>query len=109
MKRVAWIGTAKRDLLATAREVRQAVGRELARVQHGLDPVDWKPMPAVGSGTREVRTHVKGEHRVFYLATFLDAVYVLHVFQKKSQKTSARDLAVGRDRYRAMKEGRQAR
>ena len=102
MRPVAWIGSSKRDLLAMPREVQQLAGRELRRVQRGADPLDWKPMRTVGLGAREIRTHVKGEHRIFYVATFAEAVYVLRVFQKKSQKTSARDLALGRERYRAM-------
>jgi phage-related protein len=81
-------------------------GRELERVQRGGDPIDWKPMPSVGRGTREIRVHVEGEIRVFYVATFPEAVYVLHVFEKKTRKTSARDLALGRQRYRSMMEER---
>ena len=34
-----------------------------------------------------------------YVATFPEAVYVLHVFEKKTRKTSPRDLALGRQRY----------
>ena len=51
---------------------------------------------------REIRVHVDGELRVFYVATFPEAVSVLHVFEKKTQTTSARDLAVGQQRYRTM-------
>jgi hypothetical protein len=36
---------------------------------------------------------------VFYLATRPDAIYVLHAFEKKTQKTSAHDLRIGRDRF----------
>jgi phage-related protein len=58
-------------------------------------------MPAVGPGFREVRIHVGGAYRIFYLATRADAVYVLHAFEKKTQKTSGRDLETGRQRFRA--------
>jgi phage-related protein len=34
---------------------RQDAGRELARVQEGREPIDWKPMPSVGKGAREIR------------------------------------------------------
>lgn len=109
MKPVAWIASAKRDLLRSSRDVQRAAGRELERVQRGADPIDWKPVPAVGLGAREIRIHVQGEHRVFYVATFPEAVYVLHVFGKKTRKTSARDLALGQERYRAMIRGRKTR
>ena len=71
-------------------------------MQRGADPLDWKPMPSIGPGTREIRLHVEGELRVFYVATFPEAVYVLPVFAKKSRKTSSRDLALGQRRYQAM-------
>jgi len=48
------------------------VGRELERVQCGVDPSDWKPMASVGPGAREIRVHVGGEGRVVYVATFPD-------------------------------------
>ena len=50
--------------------------------------------------------HVAGEWRVFYVATFPEAVYVLHVFTKKSRKTSPRDVALGQQRYRTMLQNR---
>jgi len=58
------------------------------------------------SGAREIRVHVGGERRVVYVATFPEAVYVLHVFEKKTRKTSKRDLALGQQRYEAMAQGR---
>ncbi len=107
MKPIAWVGSSKDDLKASAAAVRRAAGRELERVQRGADPIDWKPMAAtIGRGAREIRVHVGGEVRVFYVATFPEAVYVLHVFAKRSQKTSRRDLALGKQRYQTMKERR---
>ena len=75
----------------------------MRRVQQGLDPDDWKPMQTIGPGVREIRIHVAGAHRVFYVATRAEATYVLHAFEKKMQKTSARDLQIGRDRFRAFR------
>jgi phage-related protein len=109
MKPVTWIGSAKRDLLACPSDVITAAGRELERVQRGADPINWKPMPSVGNGTREIRVHLRGAHRVFYVAAFPEAIYVLHVFEKKAQKTPARDLALGQQRYLTMLKGRTAR
>jgi len=49
---------------------------------------DWKPMPAVGSGVHEIRVRDEsGAFRLMYVAKFPEAVYVLHAFQKKTQKT----------------------
>jgi phage-related protein len=102
LKPVIWKGSSKRDLVGCSTDVMQAAGRELERVQRGADPGDWKPMAIIGRGAREIRVHVDGELRVFYVATFPEAVYVLHVFEKKTRKTAPRDLALGQERYRAM-------
>ena len=63
-------------------------------------------MPSIGRGAREIRVHVGGELRVFYVATWPEAVYVLHIFEKQPRKTSTRDLALGQQRYRSMIQGR---
>lgn len=68
-------------------------------MQEGLEPNDWKPVPYVGKGVQEIRLHARGEHRVFYVARFAEAVYVLHGFEKKTRKTPKRDLELGRVRY----------
>jgi phage-related protein len=64
-------------------------------------------MQTVGAGVREIRIHIDGAHRVFYVATRPEAIYVLHAFEKKTQKTSAHDLRIGRDRFSALGKLRQ--
>ena len=98
--RLAWQHA--RYLRRFSAAVRRIAGFQFRRVQQGLDPNDWKPMSSVGAGVREVRLHIDGEYRVFYIATFAEAVYVLHAFEKKTQKTAGRDLQVGRERFRAL-------
>lgn len=74
-----------------------------SRVQRGLEPFDWKPMPTVGSGVREIRVRDdSGAFRVLYIAKLEDAVYVLHCFQKKTQATAKRDLDLAAKRYREL-------
>lgn len=63
-------------------------------------------MPIVGTGAIEIRVHAGGEYRVFYLAKFEEAVYVLHVFAKKTRKTSPLDIELGKRRYRELLERR---
>jgi phage-related protein len=62
-------------------------------------------MSEVGAGVREVRIHVLGEWRVFYVAQFAKAVYVLHAFQKKTRKTRREDIELARKRYRQIGDG----
>lgn len=104
-KPVEFRGTSLADLRRFPLAARRAAGYQLDRVQKGLDPGDWKPMPSVGSGVREVRIReAAGAFRVIYVAAFGDAVYVLHCFVKKGQKTSKGDLTLARQRYRDLAE-----
>jgi phage-related protein len=58
-------------------------------------------MNSIGVGAREIRIRLHdGAFRIVYVAKFIDAIFVLHCFQKKSQKTSPLDLTVAKDRYR---------
>jgi phage-related protein len=59
-------------------------------------------MSAVGAGTIEVRIHTGAEHRVFVVTKLGDAIYVLHAFEKKAQKTPRRDIELARKRYREL-------
>jgi phage-related protein len=99
-KDIAFVGTALEDLRAFPLNARRQVGFQLDRVQDGLQPDDWKPMPSVGVGVQEIRVRDEtGAYRVIYVAKFSDAVYVLHAFQKKTQKTSRGDLDLAIKRF----------
>lgn len=97
-----FIGGCDEDLRRFPDTARQRVGYQLYRVQTGADPSDWKPMPTIGAGCREIRVREdSGAYRVFYLVTVGDAVYVLHCFQKKTQRTAKADIDLGKARYKA--------
>jgi phage-related protein len=49
-------------------------------------------MPSLGPGVRETRIMHEGQFRVIYVAKLADAVYILHAFQKKTQKTRKQDI-----------------
>jgi len=87
-------------------DARRAGGHELYQVQKGADPNNWRPMPTIGAGVREIRIHdAAGAYRVIYIAALKNAVHVLHAFQKKSQKTAQRDLDLASERLRQLKRG----
>ena len=65
-------------------------------------------MPSVGPGVNEIRVHTEVEHRVMYLAKFVEGVYVLHAFEKRARKTQKRDLDLARERFRALTARRRA-
>lgn len=95
------MGGALDDLRALPLSARREAGYQIDRVQRGLEPDDWKPMSTVGPGVREIRIRdVTGAFRVLYIAKFAEVVYVLHCFQKKSEKTSKVDLDLAAKRYR---------
>jgi phage-related protein len=100
MKPVHFVGTAREDLRELPESVQETAGFQLFKIQQGKESDDWKPMPSVGSGVHEIRVRDEsGAYRVFYVAKFGEAVYVLHVFEKRSQKTAMADLELGKSRY----------
>jgi phage-related protein len=99
MKPLEFVGSSLDDLREFPAEARRAAGFELGFVQRGLDPSDWKPLSEVGAGVREIRIHVLGEWRVLFVAKFAEAIYVLHAFHKKTQKTRRENIELARKRY----------
>ncbi|MBS4061555.1 MAG: type II toxin-antitoxin system RelE/ParE family toxin [Bacteroidetes bacterium] len=104
MKPLKFVGSSLDDLRKFPEEARRAAGFELRAIQDGFEPRDWKPIQSIGAGAKEIRIHVLGEWRVIYVAKIRDAVYVLHAFQKKTQKTSQRDIDLARKRYKQIGE-----
>ena len=104
MKPLRFVGSSLTDLHNFPAEARREAGFELYAIQRGFEPSDWKPMKAIGSGVREIRIRVLGEWRVLYVAKFADTVYVLHAFQKKTQKTSRKDIEIAQRRYKQLGE-----
>ena len=102
MKDLFWVGSAREDLTDFPDDARREAGHQLHRVQMGLEPDDWKPMPSVGPGTYEIRIHSAVEHRVFYVAKFAEGIYVLHAFEKKTQRTRQADLDIGKECLQAV-------
>lgn len=100
MKQLLWVGNSYKVVTAFPKAVKQAAGFQLHLIQQGKDPDDWKPMPSIGAGVREVRVHVDGAHRIIYLAKFEEGVYILHAFQKKTQRTARKDLDIAKARFR---------
>jgi phage-related protein len=72
------------------------VGFQLRAVQSGDTPSDFKSIPTVGLGVEEIRIRTEDAYRIFSVARFVEAIYVLHAFQKKTQKTSKLDIETGK-------------
>ena len=102
MKPVAWIDDSLERLREFPPDAMDDAGYQLDQVQRGDEPASWKPMPSIGLGVNEIRIHAGRAFRVIYVAKFPEAVYVIHVFQKKSRKTAQDDIDLSRRRYRAL-------
>ncbi len=99
MKTILFLGDALDQLRGFPEDARLDTGFQLHEVQNGREPDDWKPMTIIGQGVCEIRIREEsGAFRVIYLASFPDAVLVLHAFQKKTQKTPQRDIDLARHR-----------
>lgn len=105
-KGLRWVGRSLEELRAFPENARREAGHQLHLVQLGIAPDDYRPMPSIGPGVAEIRIHDETEYRILYVARFAEAVYVLHAFEKNSQKTAQRDLELGRTRLRDLQQWR---
>ncbi len=102
-KSIYWVGSSLKDLLDLPNEVKREAGYQLHRVQNGLEPENWKPFQEVGSSVKEIRIYDQGgAFRVMYIAKFSEKIYVLHAFQKKTQKTNQNDINIAKTRYKSI-------
>lgn len=103
MKPITFLGDSLDQLRDFPQGVRREAGFQLDRIQRGLMPENWKPVKTVGKGVNEIRVRDEaGAYRVVYLATFPEAVYVLHAFQKKTQTTAKTDVELAQARLQSL-------
>jgi phage-related protein len=106
MKPIRFLGDSLKVLRDFPKDARQSAGYELEKVQNGLAPDDFKPIPSIGKGVEEIRIwDGSGTYRVIYTARLEDAVYVLHAFQKKTQTTTQRDIETAKRRFDQLMRG----
>lgn len=86
-KPLFWVGSSKDDLKDCPHEVQDNVGYALDWAQRGKKSPDAKPLKGFGgAGVLEIVDNFDGDtYRAVYTVRFTEAVYVLHVFQKKSK------------------------
>lgn len=107
-KPLVFCGSSRKDLKSFPEDARSEAGYQLYALQCEGEPSDFKYMRSVGTGVFEIRIHAEdGQYRVFYIAKFAEAVYVLHCFQKKENKTPQREIDVAKKRYEALVRERQ--
>ena len=106
MKPVRFLGNPLKALREFPEDARHDAGYQIDKVQRGLQPDDFKPMPGIGKGVEEIRIwDESGTYRVVYTARLADAVIVLHAFQKKTQATSKPDIDLAKERFTEFMKG----
>lgn len=106
MKPIVWLGDSRARPRAFPDDAAWLAGHQLYLIQLGREPKDWKPMPSVGLGVNEIRVRAGAACRVIYVAKFVEAIYVLHAFAKRSRKTAREDIELARARFRGLLEER---
>lgn len=117
VREILWIGSSRKDLRAFPQPVRKAMGNALYAAQRGETDPAAKPLKGFGSTEvmQIVERYRTDTYRAVYAARFENAIYVLHVFQKKAKRgraTPKQELDLIRRRLAAAKRhyrGRQAR
>ena len=109
LRKVRFVGSSHKDLLAMPMPVRKMTGFVLDRVQRGLYHSNIKPLKGEDfAGVYEIRTNYDSDtYRAVYAVNIGDAIYVLDVFQKKSKRgaeTPKQDMDRLRARLKLAKE-----
>jgi phage-related protein len=101
-KPVQWVASARDELRDFPDNARLEAGIAIWAIQQGEAPPDGKPMPIIGKGVQEIRIRTTDAYRIFYVAKFSEAIYILHAFQKKTQKTARSNIELGQQRYKQL-------
>ena len=104
-KPLAWLGSSKKDLMALPMGVRKFFGHALDFAQRGEQHDAAKVLKGFGgAGVLEIVENDQGNtYRAAYTVKFENAVFVLHVFQKKSKSgiaTPRPDIDIIRERLK---------
>ena len=108
MKEAIFLGKSLETLRRFPAAAMSQMGFQIHRLQRGEDPTDFKPVKEVGAGVFEIRISEDNSwFRAFYVTRFKDAIYILHAFEKKQNKTSLRDLRTGKKIYKELAQQKQ--
>ena len=107
-REIAWLKGAYKDFEKLPKAVQLNILRQLTVVAEGINPDDAKPLKGFGSGVWEIALRYQtNAYRSVYAIELDEAIWVLHIFQKKSPKgikTARQDIALIRSRIKRIKE-----
>lgn len=104
MRKIIFWGNSKDEIKDSSMKTKERMVTALTAISANIDlsPQEFKYMPTVGVGVYELRIKAEKQYRVFYVAKFEEAIYVLHAFVKKTQQTPAKEIQRGMSRYKAL-------
>ena len=111
MKKIVYIGSAEKEIAKFPMVAKQRIATALTAiaVDLNLNPREFKYISTIGVGVYELRLKIDLQYRVFYVAKYHEALYVLHAFVKKTQQTSQHDLEIGIMRFKTLMKMRQGK
>ena len=105
MKKIEFMGDSLEIIRGFSKETSRDIGYQLDMIQRGEMPNDWKPMKTIGPGVKEIRVKNRwGAFRTVYVIEGKQGLVVLHAFEKKTQKTSKKDIGLAKSRLKILKE-----
>jgi phage-related protein len=102
--RIKWEGDSNKEIRSWPKDVRQDFGGELEKLDNYEDPSNSKSMGKVFPGVREL---IQQDEALWYRILYWlheGWIYVLHCFNKKTNKTSKSDIKTAKDRMRIVKQ-----
>lgn len=104
-RRLFYIGSSERDLKDMPEQVKEAFTLGFLLALEGKCHPNAKPFKGFGGNSvlEIVEDHRSGTYRAVYTVKFKEAVYVLHVFQKKSKRgiaTPKEDVNLINERFK---------
>jgi len=97
---VVFLGDSLEVLRNLPEPIRRSIGFQIHLIQLGHKPNDIKPLRNVGQGVFEIRVTIgRLAYRVIYTIKVLNAIFILHIFNKKSRTTPLKDIKLSRTRF----------
>lgn len=100
---------AREVLSAFPDDIKLELGKAIFDLQKGAKltmPLS-RPMSSVGVGVEELRVKdISGVYRIFYFARLSDAIWIIHAFQKKTQKTPHHEIDIAKKRLKEVLDGK---
>ena len=105
VRKIVWYKKALKNVQCFPDPVKKELGYLLFKLQRGesLAMPHSRPMPSVSKGCSELRIKSEdGAYRVFYVLMIESEIIVFHAFKKNTQKTSSKDIDLGKKNLKDM-------